>query len=213
MNILLADDHALLRAGLRVLLDAQPDMCVVAEAADGREALSLAADLHPDVVLLDVAMPGLNGLEALLRLKQIAPQARVIILSMHATEEYVVRALRNGALGYLLKDSAPAELLNAVRAAGRGERYLCSPLTAEVVEDYLRRTGEENSLFDRLTPREREILQLLAEGNSTQSIANTLGLSPKTVETHRANLMDKLNLYDVASLTRFAIRVGLVNSD
>ncbi len=212
MKILLADDHAMLRAGLRAILDAQPDMRVVAEAADGREALALAADLHPDLILLDIAMPGLNGLEALLRLKQVAPRARVIVLSMYATEEYVVRALRNGALGYLLKDSTSTELLNAVRAADRGERYLCPPLTAEVVENYLRRQspGEENSLLDRLTPREREILQLLAEGHSTQAIANTLRLSPKTVETHRANLMDKLNLYEIASLTRFAIRAGLV---
>lgn len=212
MNILLADDHALLRAGLRAILDAQPDMHVTAEAVDGRDALTLAADLLPDVILLDVAMPGLNGLEALPRLLEVSPQSQIIVLSMHATEEYVVRALRSGAIGYLLKDSPPAELLSAVRAAGRGERYLCPPLTAEVVDDYLRRTGEEGSILDLLTPREREILQLLAEGKSTQAIANRLGLSPKTVETHRANLMDKLNLHNIASLTRFAIRAGLVSS-
>jgi DNA-binding NarL/FixJ family response regulator len=211
ITVLLADDHALLRAGLRAILASQPDICVLAEASDGREALRLAEEIRPTVILLDISMPGLNGLETLLRLREAAPSSAVVILSMHKVEEYAARALRAGALGYVLKDSPPSILLAAVRAAARGERYLAPPLDFAVIEEYQRRLGQEGDLLESLTPREREILQLLAEGHTTQAIASLLAISPKTVETHRAHLMDKLGVYDIASLTRLAIRAGLVS--
>lgn len=156
-------------------------------------------------------MPGLNGLEALVRLHQLYPQVQVVVLSMHANEEYVLRALRAGARSYLLKDASTQDLLATVRAAGRGERLLCPPLSEEIVAGYAQNTQPETSPIERLTPREREILQLLAQGHTTQGCAHILRISPKTVETHRANLMDKLKIYDIAGLTRFALRCGLLH--
>jgi len=210
IRILLADDHTLVRAGIRSLLQNLADVQVVAEAGDGRAALSLIEMHRPDVAMVDIAMPKLNGLEVAARVTEDFPYVRVVILSMHASEEYVLRALRAGAAGYVLKDADTAELEFAVAAVTRGETYL-SPAVSKYVTEYVRRVGEEqSSSLERLTPRQREVLQLIAEGHTTQGIAQTLGVSAKTVETHRANLMERLGIHDVAGLVRYAVRVGLV---
>lgn len=213
LRVLLADDHTLVRAGLRSLLQQMENVEVVAEAEDGRQVLAAVAEHRPDVVLMDISMSGMNGLEATLQLKRDRPEVRVIILSMHATEEYVLQALRAGASGYLLKDSAPLELALALRAVARGESYLSPPVSRQVVESYVQRTGREAQPLAALTPRQREILQLIAEGNSTKEIASRLALSVKTVETHRSQLMERLSIRDVAGLVRYAIRHGLVSAD
>jgi DNA-binding NarL/FixJ family response regulator len=211
IRVLLADDHTLVRAGFRAILEALPGIRVVAEAGDGREALRLIEQHRPNVALMDIAMPALNGLEAADRVCQEHPCVRVIILSMHANEEYVVRALRAGASGYLLKDASPEELNTAVHAAARGETYLSLPVAGHVA-DYVRRTGKgEDCAFDRLTPRQREVLQLVAEGHTTQSIAHKLGLSVKTIETHRMNLMKCLGIHDIAGLVRYAVQKGVIS--
>jgi len=210
IRVVLADDHALVRAGFRSLIEALPGIEVIAETGDGRQALQLTLTHHPDVVLMDIAMPGMNGLEVTARVAKQAPNVRVIILSMHADEEYVWQALRAGAGGYLLKEASMAELELAIKAATRGETYL-SPAVSKQVADYVRRTGGTAGALELLTPRQREILQLIAEGHSTKKIAHTLQVSVKTVETHRAQLMERLGIYDVAGLVRFAIRVGLVS--
>jgi len=213
IRVLLAEDHTLVRAGIRALLEGLAGVQVVAEAGDGREALQLVAAHQPDLVLMDIAMAGLNGLEATGRIVKEFPHVRVIILSMHANEEYVLQALRAGAAGYLLKDAGTSELELAVRAAARGEIYLSPAVSRHVIADYMRRAGSELTLLDQLTPRQREILQLIAEGRTTREIANILQVSVKTVETHRAQLMERLDIHDVAGLVRFAIRVGLVNNE
>lgn len=213
LRVLLADDHTLVRAGLRSLLQQMENVEVVAEAEDGRQVLAAVAEHRPDVVLMDISMSGMNGLEATLQLKRDRPEVRVIILSMHATEEYVLQALRAGASGYLLKDSAPLELALALQAVARGESYLSPPVSRQVVESYVQRTGREAQPLAALTPRQREILQLIAEGNSTKEIASRLALSVKTVETHRSQLMERLGIRDVAGLVRYAIRHGLVSAD
>lgn len=213
IRVIVADDHALFRAGIRKLLQTFAGVEVVGEAADGHEALRVTVAQRPDVVLMDIAMPGLNGVEAAARLTRDGPRPRVVILSMHAGEEHVLRAIRAGAAGYLLKDARPAELETAVRAVARGETYLSPAISRYVVEDYVRRGGGEHSPLDRLTPRQREILQLLAEGNSAKAIAAKLGLSVKTVETHRAQLMERLEVRDLATLVRLAVRLGLVTSE
>jgi DNA-binding NarL/FixJ family response regulator len=212
IRVLLADDHTLVRAGIRSLLQELGDIEVVGEAGDGRTALQLTASAKPDVVLMDVSMPGLSGTESLVRLVKEYPNVRVIMLSMHATEEYVLRSLRVGAAGYLLKDADTAELGLALRAVARGETYL-SPAISKHVVDYMQRTGGEADSIDRLTPRQREILQLIAEGRTTQEIAHILNVSVKTVETHRSDLMERLGLYDIAALVRYAIRMQLVSAD
>jgi DNA-binding NarL/FixJ family response regulator len=213
IRVLLADDHTLVRAGFRAILEALPDVRVVAEAGDGREALQLIDDHQPAVALMDIAMPGLNGLEAAGRVCQEYPHVRVIILSMHANEEYVIRALQSGAAGYLLKDASPEELHAALHAASRGQTYL-SPAISGHVAEYVRRAGESKECaFDRLTPRQREVLQLIAEGHTTQSIAHELGLSVKTIETHRMNLMNCLGIHDIAGLVRYAVQQGVVPVD
>jgi DNA-binding NarL/FixJ family response regulator len=213
IRVLLADDHTLIRAGLRTLLESLQGVEVVGEAGDGHEALRLAEVLRPDVVLLDVGMPGLNGLEVAGRLVTSDPAIRVLILSMHTSEEYVLRALRAGCAGYLLKGSAVSELEIAVRAVARGETYLSPAVSKRVVDDYVSRTGGAADPLDALTPRQREILQLAAEGHSSKEIAQTLGLSPRTVEAHRAQLMERLDIHDLAGLVRFAVRVGLVTGE
>jgi DNA-binding NarL/FixJ family response regulator len=213
IRVLLAEDHTLVRAGFRSLLENLPDVQVVAEAGDGREALRLIENHQPDVVLMDISMPGLNGLEAAARVASEFPYVRVIILSMHANEEYVLQALRAGVAGYLLKDAGPAELELAVTAVARGEMYLSPPLSKRLIADYVRRVGDEASVLERLTPRQRQVLQLIAEGHTTQDIARILGISAKTVETHRAHLMEQLDIHDVAGLVRYAIRVGLVSPE
>lgn len=210
ITILLADDHHLVREGIRALFERIPDFKVVAEAADGHAAIEQAARHQPDVILLDIAMPGLNGLEALARLRQCAPHSRVLILSMYANPEYIVHALDAGACGYLLKSSSPQTLRQAVARAARGLLTLGPPLDEEQIRAYRRRLQNVPDRLSILSPREREVLQLIAEGHSTQGIAARLGISPKTVESHRARLMRKLELYDIASLTRFAIQQGLV---
>ena len=213
IRVLLADDHALVRAGFRALLQSLPDMEVVAEAGDGREALRLIGLHQPDVVLMDIGMPGLNGLEAAARIVEESPHIRVIILSMHATEEYVLRALRAGAGGYLLKDAGTAELELAVRAVVRGEMYLSPAVSKHVIAEYVQRVSSEPNSLEQLSPRHREILQLIAEGQTTKEIAQTLGLSVKTIETYRTQLMERLDIHDIAGLVRYAIRMGLITSD
>jgi len=209
----LADDHHLVRAGLRALLEAQAGVDVVGEAGDGREALDLIERLRPDVALLDITMPGLNGLEVAGRVDKVSPRTRAIILSMHAGEVYVAQALRVGVAGYLLKDAAAAELGLALEAVGRGETYLSPAISRTVVEGFLKASGPPSGPLDALTARQREILQLIAEGRSTKEIAATLDVSVKTVETHRAQIMERLDIRDVAGLVRFAIRSGLIDSE
>jgi DNA-binding NarL/FixJ family response regulator len=212
VRVLLADDHALVRAGIRALLEALEGVTVVAEAGNGSQVLELARTHRPDVVLLDIAMPGLGGLEASAQLKQELPEVRVVMLSMHANEEYVLQALRAGAVGYMLKDSATAELEIALKAVMQGEIYLSPPISKQVVEGYVQRVGGEQPAPDNLTPRQRQVLQLIAEGHSTKEIAHRLELSVKTVETHRAQLMERLQIRDIAGLVKYAIRNGLVSA-
>lgn len=213
IRVLLADDHRLVRAGLRVLLQSIEGVQVVAEAGNGYEALQLSEQHQPDIVIMDIGMDGLNGLEAAARLAKFSPAPRVIILSMHATEEYVRRALQAGAVGYLLKGAEPAELEFALQAVMRGETYLTPTVSKQVVQDYLQGAGVKSDPLRELTPRQREVLQLIAEGNSTKEIAYKLSLSIKTVETHRSELMNRLDIHDVAGLVRYAIRTGLVTPD
>jgi len=220
IRVVLADDHTLMRAGMRALLESMAGIEVVAEASDGREALELIRQHQPDVVVMDITMPGLNGLEATLRVVQECPRVGVLILSMHANEEYVMQALRAGATGYLLKNVVTAELEFALRAVARGESYLSPAISKQVIAAYLRRVrGPEErprgaaSPYQLLTPRQREILQLITEGHTTKEIAQRLQLSVKTVETHRTQLMQRLDLHDIAGLVRFAIRAGLVTPD
>lgn len=214
-RILLADDHALVRAGIRELVQKLPDVEVIAEASNGRQALEIVQAQTPDLVLLDIGMKELNGLEVAERITRDHPGVKALILSMHANEEYVLRALRAGASGYMLKDSAITELKLAIEAVLTGKTYLSPAISRNVIDSYLNRTAappRKNSL-DLLTPRQREILQLIAEGNSTKEIAARLNLSAKTVETHRAQLMERLDIYDVASLVRFAMRAGLIQPE
>lgn len=209
IRVLLSEDHALVRSGIRALLRALPGVEVVGEAADGRQAVALAGSLHPDLVLMDLTMPELNGLEATARITREHPRVRVLILSMHGDEEYVAQAFRMGAAGYLLKDASSAELEIAIRAVGRGDRYLSPAVAKPVIDEYVQ-TAATAAPLDRLTSRQKEILQLVAEGNSTKEIARKLQVSVKTVETHRAQLMRRLDLHDVPALVRYAIRTGLV---
>jgi DNA-binding NarL/FixJ family response regulator len=210
VRILLADDHTLVRAGIRSLLTGIENVLVVGEASDGHEALRRVADTHPHLVLLDIMMPGLNGLEVLARIHRDHPDVRVIILSMNAAEEYVLQALRAGASGYLLKNVSPTELAMAVKAVAAGETYLAASVSRHVIDAYLKRTGSSAGPLESLTSRQREILQLIAEGRTTKEIAKRLDLSVKTVETHRTQLMDRLGIHDIAGLVRFAIREGLI---
>ncbi len=213
MRVLLADDHHLVRAGLRALLADQSGVEVVGETGDGREALEMIERHRPDVALLDITMPGLNGLEVAGRVEKASPRTKVVILSMHAGEAYVAQALRVGVAGYLLKDAAAEELGIALEAVGRNEVYLSPAISRKVVDGYLRAAGPDNDPLASLTSRQREILQLIAEGRSTKEIASDLDVSVKTVETHRAQLMERLDIRDVAGLVRFSIRVGLISSD
>ena len=213
IRVLIADDHTLVRAGIRALLQGLEGVEVVAEAGDGREALALVEAHRPDILLTDIAMPHMSGLELAGHVARKPASTRVIILSMHATEEYANRALEAGASGYLLKDSGLAELELAVRAVAGGGTYLSPAVSKHVIADYLRRTGGVPAELERLTPRQREVLRLIAEGGTTKAIARLLGVSVKTVETHRAQLMDRLDIHDVAGLVRHAIRIGLVENE
>jgi DNA-binding NarL/FixJ family response regulator len=215
LRILLADDHTLVRAGIRALLEQLDGVQVVAEADNGDDALRLVEEQRPDIALLDIAMSGVSGLDVAQRVAECFPGVRVIILSMHSSEEYVWRALNAGAAGYLLKDSATAELELAVRAIAQGQTYLSPAVSKYVIADYVRRVGGglERGSLNQLTPRQREVLQLVAEGCTTQDIAHRLGISVKTVESHRAQIMDRLDIHDIAGLVRYAIRNGLIRPE
>jgi DNA-binding NarL/FixJ family response regulator len=207
IRILLADDHAVVRQGFKMILDAQADMEIVGEAGNGRQAVELAEQLRPDVVVMDVAMPELNGIEATRRLASSVPHARVVALSMHKDSVYVREILRAGARGYLLKDSGAADLVAAIHAVASGESYLSPAVSNAVLDDYRRHVTNP---IDLLTSREREVLQLLAEGKSNKEIAGVLNLSVYTVDAHRGRIMEKLNLHSISELVRFAVRNGLI---
>ncbi|HUA85154.1 MAG TPA: response regulator transcription factor [Bryobacteraceae bacterium] len=207
-KILLADDHVLVRQGFKMILSAQPDLHIVGEAGNGREVLELAEKLQPDLVIMDVTMPELNGIEATRRLSDVAPRARVLALSMHKDAVYVREILRAGARGYLLKDSADADLIAAVRSIAKGEAWLSPAVSDAVLTDYRRHVTDP---LDLLTSREREVLQMIAEGKTNKEIATTLNLSVYTVEAHRGRVMEKLNLHSTGELVRFALRAGLID--
>jgi DNA-binding NarL/FixJ family response regulator len=210
VKVLLVEDHDLVRAGIRSLLESMPDVHVVAEAGDAETALELVEQYEPDVVLMDIALPGTNGLAATARLSEQFPGVKVIILSMHVNDLYVSQALRAGALGYILKSSSFTELAQAVHTVAGGEAYLSPPVSKHLAMDYIRRARGEPSSLEQLTPRQREVLKLIAEGRTTQQMADTLKVSVKTIESHRAQLMERLDIYDVAGLVRYAIHMGLV---
>ena len=210
MRVLLADDHALVRQGIRSLLEKLDDIEVVGEVSDGREAVELSKTLQPDIVFMDIAMPGLNGLEAVTRVKKECPTTRVIMLSMHAGEEYFQQALDSGATGYLLKDADRVELELAIRTVIRGDTYLTPTVAKYAVDAYRQRKEGEQGPLACLSSRQREILQLIAEGYANKEIAQRLDLSPRTVETHRAELMERLNIRDVPGLVKMALRTGLI---
>ncbi len=213
IRILLADDHTVVRKGLRLLLESHPGFTVVADAANGREAVAMAEEYKPDVIVMDVAMPILNGIEAARQILARAPQVSVVFLSMHADESYVLRALKAGARAYLLKDSAEQDLIHAVEAVGEGKAFFSPAISRMLMEDYMRQMRERHvdDSYDLLTTREREILQLFAEGRSNKDVANLLNLSLYTVETHRSNIFQKLNLHSTAELILYAIRKGVIS--
>jgi two-component system, NarL family, response regulator NreC len=208
IKILLADDHTIVRQGLKLILSAHPDLHVVGEAANGREAIDLAQKLQPDVVLMDVAMPELNGIEATRRMIESAPRLRVLVLSMHKEPVYVREILKAGARGYILKDAIDTELLSAVRAVARGDGYISPAVSGALLGDYRHNVTDP---IDLLSSREREVLQLIAEGRTNKEIATRLNLSVYTVDSHRGKIMDKLNLHSTGELVRFAVRHGLVD--
>jgi two-component system, NarL family, response regulator NreC len=212
VRILLADDHTVMRNGLRLLLERQPHLQVVGEAEDGRQAVALSESAHPDVVIMDIGMPNLNGIEAARQIVNHNPRTAIAILSMHSDESYVIRALKAGARAYLLKDSAEADLLAAVRALTEGKSFFSPAISKILVEDYMRQLesrGAEDT-YELLTNREREILQLLAEGRTNKEVANMLNLSLYTVETHRTHILQKLNLHSVPELILYAVRKGII---
>jgi DNA-binding NarL/FixJ family response regulator len=213
IRLLLVDDHKLFRAGIRSLLQTVSDVEIVAEADDGREGLRQIEAHRPDVVLMDVMMPGLNGLDATARVTRTCPGTRVIMLSMNASEDSVLQALRAGAVGYLVKTADPAQLELAIRAVARGETFLSSAISQHVISACLGRMDKEKTSLERLSPRQREVLQLIAEGYSTKEIAKELGISAKTAETYRTELMKELDIHEIASLTRYALRMGVVALD
>lgn len=212
VRILLADDHTVMRNGLRLLLERQPHLQVVGEAADGRQAVALSESANPDVVVMDIGMPNLNGIEAARQIVNRNPHTAIAILSMHSDESYVIRALKAGARAYLLKDSAEADLLAAVRALTEGKSFFSPAISKILVEDYMRQLesrGAEDT-YELLTNREREILQMLAEGRTNKEVANMLNLSLYTVETHRTHILQKLNLHSVPELILYAVRKGII---
>ena len=213
LGILLADDHIVMRTGLRALLERQPNLEVVGESENGRETVALAASLKPDVVVMDVGMPVLNGIEATQTIVTQNPTVAVVILSMHADESYVMRALKAGARGYLLKDSAAADLIGAIQAISQGKSFFSPKVSRILAEDYVRVLKQKGAVdtYDLLTSREREILQLLTEGKTNKEVATALNISPYTVETHRSHILQKLNLHNSAELVLYAVRKGIIS--
>jgi two-component system, NarL family, response regulator NreC len=212
IRVLLADDHTLVRKGLRALLERDPRIRIVDEAGDGHEAVSKAERTVPDVIVMDIGMPNLNGIETTRRIRSRLPAVRIVILTMHASEEYMKAVIDAGASAYVLKQSAPSELSLAIEAAVQGHMYLSPAICSRVVDEYRKTVihGEDKSGFDALTVREREVLQMIAEGKPVRKIAEALFISPKTVETHRAHLMEKLELHNTVEIVRFAVRKGIV---
>jgi len=212
IRILLADDHTILRAGLKMMLYAQPDMEIVGEAQDGRQSMQEAQRLQPDIILMDITMPDMNGIEATKQIKKLLPEIKILILTMHEHDEYIFQALRAGASGYMLKEAADTELISAIHIIQSGQFYLSPTAQSVMVGDYLQRlrTGEDKDSYSSLTEREREILKLVAEGYTNNQIAERLVISPKTVDTHRTHIMDKLNLHSRAELVKYAMRRGLL---
>jgi two-component system, NarL family, response regulator NreC len=213
IRILLADDHTIIRSGIRLLLEQQQDFKVVAEASDGREAVDLVGKHHPEVAVLDIGMPQLNGIEATRQIASSEPSTQVVILSMHADEGYVLRALKAGARAYILKNAAEADLIRAIRSVAEGKSFFSPIIGKMLLEDYVRqiRDKQVEDSYDLLTPREREILQLLAEGKTNKEVANLLGLSVYTVDAHRSNILQKLNLHGVPELILYAVRKGIIS--
>jgi len=214
LRIVIAEDHALVRAGMRALLSQDPEFEIAGEVDNGRDAVRIAGELRPDVILMDLTMPGMNGVEAILDIKRRHPEVRVLVLTLHKTEEFVLASLRAGADGYILKEATPAELRLAVRAVADGRTYLSPDMLSKVASEKQRRAGAPptNGVWDTLTQREREVLKLVAEGKSNKAIADFLFLSTKTVEKHRATLMSKLGLRNAAGLTAYAIQKGLIDN-
>ncbi len=211
ISIVVADDHAIVRHGLRALLEAEAEFKVVGEAADGNEAVQLVNQVSPDVLILDMAMPGMGGLDVIDQVKVSSPNTKIVVLSMHRNEAYVQASLRNGASGYVLKGSPSSELMDGIRAAVAGKIYLSRPLSERAIEAYAQRLNpEEKEPFDTLTSREREVLKLTVEGYKTTDIAAKLAISPRTVETHRTNLMNKLDIHSQLDLLRYAIKRGIL---
>jgi DNA-binding NarL/FixJ family response regulator len=215
IKVLLVDDHTIVRKGLRALLDAEPGIEVIGEAETGREALERAQELLPDIVLMDISMPDMNGAEATRQIRRWLPSVKVLVLSMHADEEFVFQLLRAGASGYLIKKAATEELILAIRTVSQGHSFLSPAISNTVIDAYVRQAGEmtTGNRYEALTDREREVLQLVAEGHTSREISQLLHITARTVETHRANLMAKLDIHTVAELTRYAIRRGIIALD
>jgi two-component system response regulator NreC len=215
IRVLLAEDHTIVRKGLRSLLEDKPGIEVVGEAQDGREALHKSVELCPDIVLIDIAMPRLNGIEATRQIKQRCPEVNVLVLTMYDDQEYVRQVLQAGAAGYVIKQAAPTDLLSAIEAVHRGDSYLSPTISKKVIQGYVEWSDASGSYdsYDELTPRQREVLQLIAEGYTTREIADLLTISTKTVESHRSNLMAKLDIHSTAGLTQYAIRKGVIRPD
>lgn len=213
VRLLVADDHKIFRQGIKKLLEEEPDLQVVGEAADGREVVKKAAELKPDIILMDIAMANLNGLEATKQIKKVLPESRIIMLTMHKNEEYVLQSFQAGASGYILKEGAVEELVSAIRSIHADKSFLSPTVSKTLVDAYLRKmeTGKTETPFDLLTDREREVLQLIAEGFTNREVAKQLYISVKTVEAHRAHIMQKLNIHDIAKLVKYAIQKGLVD--